>query len=117
METMSEDRENEKQENSTEEPPKTIPSQCTETQQLTSRLMIEKSVEEMVSEINTKRTRDQVLLQNFKQDLEAWSGSAHAAIEAAVYDKTVKSSKVIDDKLTELFEALGRIRKLQEEME
>ena len=49
---------------------------------------------------------------DIKHDLEAWCGSAHAAIEAAVYNKTLKSSRAIDTKLTELFEALGRISKI-----
>lgn len=49
---------------------------------------------------------------DLKQDMDAWCRSAYASIEAAVYENTLKSGKVIDKKLTELFEALGRISKL-----
>ena len=46
---------------------------------------------------------------DFKQDLDQWCAKTHAAVEAAVYERTVKSSEAIDKKLAELVEALGRI--------
>lgn len=36
--------------------------------------------------------------------------SAHAAVETALYQKTVRNSEVIDTKLRELVDAIGRIR-------
>lgn len=46
---------------------------------------------------------------DLKKDLDSWCASAHVAIEAALYEKTVKNSKLIDSKLRELVDALGRI--------
>lgn len=38
-----------------------------------------------------------------------WCASAHATLETALYERTVKNSEVIDSKLRELVDALGRI--------
>ena len=46
---------------------------------------------------------------DFKKELDELCTSAHAAVEAALYQKTVKNSEVIDRKLRELVDALGRI--------
>ena len=46
---------------------------------------------------------------DFRKELDTWCASTHAAVEAALYEKTVKNSELIDGKLRELVDALGRI--------
>lgn len=46
---------------------------------------------------------------DLKKELDSWCSSAHEAIEAVLYENTVKNSKVIDSKLRVLVDALGQI--------
>lgn len=46
---------------------------------------------------------------DLKKELDSWCASAHEAIEAVLYENTVKNSKVIDSKLRLLVDALGQI--------
>ncbi|KAL5484526.1 hypothetical protein EMCRGX_G021043 [Ephydatia muelleri] len=88
-----------------------------EPSQLNTRELLQCNLEQLVSDINTKRKRDTTLLEDFKKDLELLCSAAYSSMQAALYSLYEQNSKVINDKLEELMSVMETIATQEEELE
>lgn len=84
---------------------------------LNTRELLQCNLEQLVSDINTKRKRDTTLLEDFKKDLELLCSAAYSSMQAALYSLYEQNSKVINDKLEELMSIMETLAKQEEELE
>ncbi|CAH3109941.1 unnamed protein product [Porites lobata] len=77
---------------------------------------IQRSCQQLIDDINAKRKRDTDLLNDFRKVLEEQINTSCNVLEESIVQTYEKHSKIIQDKLQELFAVLERISKLESEL-
>ncbi|XP_029197831.2 synaptonemal complex central element protein 2-like [Acropora millepora] len=77
---------------------------------------IQRSCQQLIDDINSKRKRDTDLVNDFKKALEEEINTSCNILEESIVQTYEKHSKTIQDKLQELFAVVERISKLEGEL-
>ncbi|XP_062515271.1 synaptonemal complex central element protein 2-like [Corticium candelabrum] len=82
----------------------------------TSREVLNDRAQQLIDKLNEKRKKDATILADFKKSLEDQAANAYSTVEQRMVQMYERHSKIVQEKVQELFAILDRIAKQEEEL-